>query len=39
MFGDYNCFDYRIPLYGNNVTPPTMCHLASFNHGLPNNME
>ncbi len=26
MIGDYNCFDYPIPLYGNNVTPPIMCH-------------
>jgi hypothetical protein len=25
MFGDYNCSDYLIPLYGNNVTSPIMC--------------
>jgi hypothetical protein len=24
-FGDYNCSDCPIPLYGNNVTPPIMC--------------
>ncbi len=26
MFGNYNCSDYPIPLYGNNVTSPIMCH-------------
>ncbi len=26
MFGYCNCFDCPIPLYGNNVTPPIMCH-------------
>jgi len=26
MLSDYNCFDYPIPLYGNNVTPSIMCH-------------
>jgi hypothetical protein len=39
MFGNYNYFDYPIPLYGNNVTSLIMSTLASFNHGVPNNME
>jgi hypothetical protein len=26
MFDDNNGFDCPIPLYGNNVTPPIMCH-------------
>ncbi len=28
MLGDYNYFDYPIPLYGNNVTPPIMRHFS-----------
>jgi hypothetical protein len=26
MFSNYNCFDLPIPLYGNIVTSPIMCH-------------
>ncbi len=26
MFGDCNCFDCPIPLYGDSVTSPIMCH-------------
>ncbi len=26
MLGDCNCSDCPIPLDGNNVTPPIMCH-------------
>ncbi len=26
MFGNCNYFDYPIPLYGNNLTSPIMCH-------------
>ncbi len=26
MFGNCNCFDCPIPLYGNSVTSPIMCH-------------
>ncbi len=28
MFGNYNCSNYPIPLYGNNVTSPIMCHFS-----------
>jgi hypothetical protein len=28
MFGDCNCSDCPIPLYGNNVTPPIMYHFS-----------
>jgi hypothetical protein len=28
MFGDYDYSNCPIPLYGNNVTPPIMCHFS-----------
>ncbi len=28
MFSNCNCSDYPIPLYGNNVTSPIMCHFS-----------
>jgi hypothetical protein len=40
MFGDNNCSECPIPLYGNNVTPLIMCHFnipkpwSSQQHGI-----